>query len=93
MSPFTIPKLIVNAASGHVSSIHGIKGPNFAVATACASAANSLGEALRAIRYGDADVMVAGGSESCSYSYGASRVQNMRALSFEVTRPSRPAAF
>lgn len=93
VSPFTIPKLIVNAASGHVSSIHGIKGPNFAVATACASAANSLGEALRAIRYGDADVMVAGGSEAALTPMGLAGFQNMRALSFRSEAPqqaSRP---
>ncbi|MDA0970801.1 MAG: beta-ketoacyl synthase N-terminal-like domain-containing protein, partial [Planctomycetota bacterium] len=64
VSPFTIPKLMVNSASGHVSSKYGIKGPNTAVATACASAANSMGEALRTIQYGDADVMVTGGSEA-----------------------------
>lgn len=85
--------MIVNAASGHVSSIHGIKGPNFAVATACASAANSLGEALRAIRYGDADVMVAGGSEAALTPMGLAGFQNMRALSFRSDAPqqaSRP---
>jgi 3-oxoacyl-[acyl-carrier-protein] synthase II len=93
VSPFTIPKLIVNAASGHVSSIHGMKGPNFAVATACASAANSIGEALRAIRYGDADVMVAGGSEAALTPMGLAGFQNMRALSFRSDAPqqaSRP---
>lgn len=93
VSPFTIPKLIVNAASGHVSSRHGIKGPNFAVATACASAANSIGEALRAIRYGDADVMVAGGSEAALTPMGLAGFQNMRALSFRSDAPqqaSRP---
>jgi 3-oxoacyl-[acyl-carrier-protein] synthase II len=62
VSPFTIPKLMVNSGSGHVSSMYGIKGPNFAVATACASAANSIGDALRAIQYGDADIMVTGGA-------------------------------
>jgi 3-oxoacyl-[acyl-carrier-protein] synthase II len=85
--------LIVNAASGHVSAIHGIKGPNFAVATACASAANSLGEALRAIRCGDADVMVAGGSEAALTPMGLAGFQNMRALSFRSDAPqqaSRP---
>jgi 3-oxoacyl-[acyl-carrier-protein] synthase II len=75
VSPFTIPKLMVNSASGHVSSIYGIKGPNFAVATACASAANSIGSALRAIQYGDAD--------------GLAGFQNMRALSFRGDAPQR----
>ncbi len=93
VSPFTIPKLMVNSASGHVSSIYGIKGPNFAVATACASAANSIGDALRAIQYGDADVMVAGGSEAALTPMGLAGFQNMRALSFRTEAPqqaSRP---
>jgi 3-oxoacyl-[acyl-carrier-protein] synthase II len=80
VSPFTIPKLMVNSASGHVSSLYGIKGPNFAVATACASAANSIGSALRAIQYGDADVMVTGGSEAALTPIGLAGFQNMRAL-------------
>ena len=50
VSPFTIPKLLINSASGHVSTMYGIKGPNFSVATACASAANSIGNALRSIQ-------------------------------------------
>ena len=93
VSPFTIPKLMVNSASGHVSSIYGIKGPNFAVATACASAANSIGDALRAIQYGDADVMVTGGSEAALTPIGLAGFQNMRALSFRSDSPqqaSRP---
>jgi 3-oxoacyl-[acyl-carrier-protein] synthase II len=93
VSPFTIPKLMVNSASGHVSSIYGIKGPNFAVATACASAANSIGDALRAIQYGDADVMLTGGSEAALTPIGLAGFQNMRALSFRSDAPqqaSRP---
>ena len=93
VSPFTIPKLMVNSASGHVSALYGIKGPNFAVATACASAANSIGSALRAIQYGDADVMVTGGSEAALTPIGLAGFQNMRALSFRGDAPqqaSRP---
>lgn len=93
VSPFTIPKLMVNSASGHVSSMLGLKGPNFAVATACASAANSIGDALRAIQYGDADVMVTGGSEAALTPMGLAGFQNMRALSFRTDSPqqaSRP---
>jgi 3-oxoacyl-[acyl-carrier-protein] synthase II len=89
VSPFTIPKLMVNSASGHVSSLYGIKGPNFAVATACASAANSIGSALRAIQYGDADVMVTGGSEAALTPIGLAGFQNMRALSFRGDAPQR----
>jgi 3-oxoacyl-[acyl-carrier-protein] synthase II len=89
VSPFTIPKLMVNSASGHVSSLFGIRGPNFAVATACASAANSIGSALRAIQYGDADVMLAGGSEAALTPIGLAGFQNMRALSFRGDDPQR----
>jgi 3-oxoacyl-[acyl-carrier-protein] synthase II len=93
VSPFTIPKLMVNSGAGHVSSMFGVKGPNFAVATACASAANSIGEALRAIQYGDADMMIAGGSEAALTPMGLAGFQNMRALSFRSDSPqqaSRP---
>ncbi|MFO0189993.1 MAG: beta-ketoacyl-ACP synthase II [Planctomycetia bacterium] len=93
VSPFTIPKLMVNSASGHVSSLYGIKGPNYAVATACDSAANSIGSALRAIQYGDADVMVTGASEAALTPIGLAGFQNMRALSFRTDAPqqaSRP---
>jgi len=93
VSPFTIPKLMVNSASGHVSALYGAKGPNFAVATACASAANSIGSALRAIQYGDADVMIAGASEAALTPIGLAGFQNMRALSFRGDAPqqaSRP---
>ncbi len=93
VSPFTIPKLMVNSASGHVSSMYGIKGPNFAVATACASAGNAIGEALRAIQTGDADVMITGGSEAALTPMGLAGFQNMRALSFRTDAPqaaSRP---
>jgi 3-oxoacyl-[acyl-carrier-protein] synthase II len=93
VSPFTIPKLMVNSASGHVSTMYGIKGPNFAVATACASAGNAIGEALRAIQSGDADVMVTGGSEAALTPMGLAGFQNMRALSFRTDAPqaaSRP---
>jgi 3-oxoacyl-[acyl-carrier-protein] synthase II len=89
VSPFTIPKLMVNSASGHVSSLYGIKGPNFAVATACASAANSIGSALRAIQYDDADIMVAGGSEAALTPIGLAGFQNMRALSVRGDAPHR----
>ena len=89
VSPFTIPKLMVNSGSGHVSSMYGIKGPNFAVATACASAANSIGDALRAIQYGDADIMVTGGSEAAITPMGLAGFQNMRALSFRSDAPQK----
>ncbi len=93
VSPFFIPKLLLNSASGHVSTLFGIKGPNIAIATACASAANSIGSALRMIQYGDADVMVTGGSEAALTPIALASFQNMRALSFRndsPTQASRP---
>lgn len=93
ISPFTIPKLMVNAASGQVSIRWGLKGPNSAVATACASAANAIGDAFKLIQYGQADVMVTGGSEAAITHMGLGGFASMRALSTrneDPTRASRP---
>lgn len=81
VSAFTIPKLMVNAASGHVSIRYGLRGPNYAVATACASATNAMGDAYKAIQYDDADIMVTGGTEAAITPMGISGFANMRALS------------
>ena len=89
VSAFTIPKLIVNAASGHVSIRHGLKGINTAVATACASAANAMGDALRAIQHNYADVMITGGAESGMTPMGIAGFSNMRALSERNDDPAR----
>lgn len=93
VSAFTIPKLMVNAASGHVSIHYGLRGPSTAVATACASAANAIGDAFKAIQYDDADVMVTGGTEAALTPMGLSGFANMRALSErndDPTHASRP---
>jgi len=89
VSAFTIPKLMVNAAAGHVSIQFHLRGTNTAVATACASAANAMGDAYRAIQYNDADVMITGGSEAALTPMGISGFAAMRALSERNDEPQR----
>lgn len=92
-SPFVIPQMIINILPGLISIEHGLKGPNFAVVTACATGTSCLGEALHIIRRGSADIMVAGGAEGavCELSIGGFNA--MRALSTRNDSPetaSRP---
>ncbi|PVE06478.1 beta-ketoacyl-ACP synthase II [Limnohabitans sp. Rim28] len=89
ISPFFVPASIINMISGHVSMRHGYKGPNLAVVTACTTGLHSIGEAGRLIEYGDADVMIAGGSEGTVSPLGVGGFAAMRALS---TRNDDPAA-
>ena len=89
VSAFTIPKLMVNAASGHISIQYGLKGPNAAVVTACASATNAMGDAMREIQQGRTDVMVTGGSEAAVTPMGICGFANMRALSMRNDDPPR----
>ena len=88
VSVFTIPKLMINAASGQISIRFGLRGPNYAVSTACASAANAMGDALKAIQYDEADIMMTGGAEAAITPMGISGFSNMKALS---TRNEDPA--
>ncbi|TAN63202.1 beta-ketoacyl-[acyl-carrier-protein] synthase II [bacterium] len=89
MSPFMIPRLIVNEAAGHVSIGLGLKGPNSCVATACASGSHAVGDAFRVIKYGDADVMVAGGTESCVTALGVGGFCALKALSRRNDAPEK----
>lgn len=93
VSPFFIPKGIINMTAGHVSIRYGFKGPNLAVVTACATSAHSIGEAVRLIQHGDADIMVAGGVEGAVCKIGVAGFTSMRALSTrndDPTAASRP---
>jgi 3-oxoacyl-[acyl-carrier-protein] synthase II len=88
-----VPASIINMISGHVSMRFGFKGPNLAVVTACTTGLHSIGEAGRHIEYGDADVMIAGGSEGCISPLGVGGFASMRALSIRNDDPvtaSRP---
>ena len=94
ISPFFIPMMIVDMASGQISIRHGMKGPNLCVVTACATAAHSIGTAFRSIKFGDAEVFIAGGSEAAITDLGMGGFANMNALSTafndEPHRASRP---
>lgn len=93
ISPFFIPSAIVNMAAGQVSIKYGAKGPISATATACTTSANSIGDAFRIVAYGDADVMIAGGSEAAVTPMSVGGFAAMRALSTrndEPVRASRP---
>ncbi|MBP1745496.1 MAG: fabF-2 [Deltaproteobacteria bacterium] len=93
ITPFFIPMLIANEAPGHIAIQHGIKGPNLCIVTACATGAHSIGEACRIIQYGDADVMVAGGSEANLTPLTVGGFNAMKALSTRNDDPlkaSRP---
>ena len=93
VSPFFVPSNIINMISGNLSVKYGLKGPNIAIATACATATHSIGDAARMIEYGDADVMISGGAEMTTSVCGLAGFAAARALSTRNDDPqgaSRP---
>ena len=89
VSPFTVPRLMANAAAGNVSILFHLQGPNSAIATACATGSNSIGEAGRMIQHDYADVMIAGGSEAALCGIGMASFIAARALSTRNDEPQR----
>lgn len=89
VSPFFIPKGIINMTAGHVSIKYGFGGPNISVVTACATGAHSIGEAARLIKYGDADIMICGGTEGAVGRIGLAGFSAMKALSTRNDAPER----
>ncbi len=92
-SPLAVPMLMGNAASAHIAIAYGFRGPNFSVASACATANNALGEAMEIIKRGDADVIVAGGSDAALVPFALASLSNAGALSRrndDPTTASRP---
>ncbi len=93
VSAFTVPKMMLNAAGSVLSIEFGIRGPNYAVATACASATNAMADALKLIQDGGADVVITGGTEAAMTRMGLAAFQNIKALSMRNDDPmgaSRP---
>ncbi|MFA4984063.1 MAG: beta-ketoacyl-ACP synthase II [Candidatus Omnitrophota bacterium] len=89
LSPFLIPKLIVNEAAGQVGIVFGLKGHNSCVTTACASGSHSIGDAFRILQRGDADIMLAGGTEACVMTLGVGGFCALRALSTRNDAPEK----
>ncbi len=89
LSPFLIPMLIVNEASGFVGITFGLKGPNLCIATACASGSHAIGDAFRILERGDADVMISGGTESCIVATAMGGFCALRALSKRNNEPGK----
>jgi 3-oxoacyl-[acyl-carrier-protein] synthase II len=89
VSPFTIPMMISNIASGIISIEHGLLGPNMCIVTACATSNHNIGEAWRIIKFGDADAFLCGGAEATVLAMGLAGFGNMKALSTRNDEPER----
>ena len=89
VSPFLIPMMITNIGSGMIAAEYGFMGPNMVIVTACATSNNNIGEAWRMIKFGDADVMVAGGAEASIRPCGLAGFANMKALSLRNDAPEK----
>lgn len=89
ISPFFVPASIINMISGHISIMHGLKGPNVALVTACTTSTHCIGLAARMIQYGDADYMLAGGAEFATTPLGLGGFCAARALSTRNDEPER----
>ncbi len=89
ITPFLIPMLIVNMASGHISIMFKVKGPNSCTTTACAAGSHAIGAAFRIIQNGEADVMITGGTESCITALGVGGFCALKALSIRNDEPER----
>ena len=89
VSAFTVPKMMLNAAGGNLAIAYGMQGINYSVATACASATNAIGDAMKSIQRNESDVVVTGGTEAALTPMGLSSFQNMKALSRRNDEPAR----
>ena len=89
VSPMTIPKLMLNAGGGNIAITHGLRGPNYSVATACASATNAMGNALESIQSNVCDLVVTGGAEAALSRLAMAAFANMKALSYSKDDPAK----